>query len=811
MKTSLEWLRDFTPVEGNIHDICEALTISGSKVEGYEIQGEEIQKVVSGRILKIEKHPDADRLVVCQVDTGNEQIQIVTGADNIAEGDHVPVALIGSTLAGGIKIKKGKLRGVVSEGMMCSVQELGYTTAEFPEACEDGIFILDSDTPLGLDIRDILGINDTIIEFEITSNRVDCFAVEGLAREAAVTFDLPFAAKEPNVKAMSKEKSGEKASIEIQSPDLCYRYCGRVIENVRVEPSPAWLRRRLRAAGVRPINNLVDITNYVMLELGQPMHAFDLQDLEGQRIIVRRAYENEKITTLDSVERVLDPDMLVIADTDRAVALAGVMGAENSEIRNETKTVLLESATFNPFAVRMAAKKVGLRTEASSRFEKGLDVNNASRALDRACELIEQLECGEVCQGVIDVWPVKKDAQVISLSANKINRLLGTKIPLAEMMDILTSLGCEISNSCSMIEDDEIVEVTVPSFRPDLETSADLAEEIARIFDYNNIEPTLLSGKAATMGGRSQKQKLIEKIKDLMIGQSCYEALTYSFESPKQLDKMQLPADHDLRRSVRILNPLGEDFSNMRTSMVPSLLQIAAGNSNRSVEAVSLFEVAYTYHPKQLPLTELPEEVRHLAAVCYDLKVGKEKTFARVKGIFENLIDNLGITDDRFTVKRSESKPWLHPGQSADLFIDDTYVGWIGSVHPDCAESFEAPDQTVLMDILIDRIGEKAVYERKFKAMPKFPAVERDLSLLCDHLMLVDDLKTVIRNNAGLLLESVELFDVYQGSQIGAGKKSVAFNLKFRSAEKTLNEDDIKPSMTKVLKGLAEIGAVLRE
>lgn len=806
MKVSIEWLKDFTPLDLPAKTICDGMTLSGSKVENCETQGEEIQQVVTGQIVALTKHPDADKLQICQIDVGSERLQIVTGAPNVAIFDMVPVALDGSTLADGLKIRSGKLRGQLSQGMLCSVSELGYTTADFPDAAEHGIFILPPQTPVGLDVRDVLGIRDTVIEFEITSNRVDCFAVEGLGREAAVTFSLPFSPRQPQVQAASPLQSADLARIRIDAPDLCYRYCGRVVRDVRVGPSPDWLRRRLRAAGVRPINNVVDITNYVMLELGQPMHAFDLAQLADQSIIVRRAAPGEVIRTLDSVDRKLDDQMLVIADASRAVALAGVMGAENSEITPGTTTILLESATFNPQAVRLAAKKVGLRTEASARFEKGLDVHNAARALDRACELIAQSGCGQVCQGTIDVWPVSPAPRQLLCRPAMVNRFLGTALSSAAMTDILTRLDCPVT------ADGDNLLVDIPSFRPDLESEADLAEEIARIYGYNNIEPSLLSGKQTTLGGRTPRQRRQEKIKDLLIAQGFFEACTYSFESPRQLDKLQLPADHPLRQSVVITNPLGEDFSCMRTSMVPSLLQIAATNWNRSVPTARMFELAYTYQARELPMTRLPNETLHLAGLLYDeqARLSTGEAFFTFKGALEEMLVHLGIPSFRFI--RAETRPWLHPGRSADLVVGDRTVGWLGVVHPDVAEAFNAPAGTVLLDIELEGLLVVVSDTRTYQPLPRFPAVARDLALLVGTDTLVADLADVIRGAGGKILESVELFDVYQGQQVPAGKKSVAFSLLFRSVEKTLSDEDIQPAMARILRQLRErAGADLRE
>ncbi len=805
MKVSIEWLNDFTPITLAAKSLCDGMTLSGSKVESCDVLGADITKVVIGKITALAKHPDADKLQICQINSGERQLQIVTGATNVQVGDTVPVALDGATLPGGVTIRSGKLRGEQSEGMLCSISELGCTTADFPDAISDGIFILPADAPLGQDVVEYLHLNDTIIDFEITSNRVDCFAVEGLAREAAVTFELPFQPIVPQVQQTAAEPAAALAKIDIAAPDLCYRYCGRVAKNVRVAPSPAWLRRRLRAVGMRPINNIVDITNYVMLELGQPMHAFDLEQLAGRQIIVRRAADGETMRTLDSVDRKLDASMLVIADRDRAVALAGVMGAENSEITSGTTTILLESATFNPIAVRQAAKKVGLRTEASARFEKGLDVYNASRAIDRACELIEQLGIGEICPGTIDVWPVKPKPLDLIFSPEAINAFLGTAIDTAWMCQTLGKLGIK----ARQIEDS--YHAAIPSFRPDLVCEADLAEEIARLYGYNKIEPTLLSGKQTTLGGRSPAQKTLEKIKDLMIGEGFYEACTYSFESPRQLDKLLVPADHALRQGVQILNPLGEDYSLMRTSMMPSILEIAATNWKRSVESARIFEIAFTYQPKSLPLTELPQEVQHLAAFIYNSAADSQgSTFFELKGVMEEVFVHLGLTGIRY--QAISDCPFLHPGQTTGLYWNDQMIGFLGIIHPDVADNFGAAPQTAVLDLELASILANSSDKRQYKPLPRFPAVNRDLALLVDAKVSAADLLSVMQAAAGPNLESIRIFDVYQGPQVKVGQKSMAFNLVFRSSERTLNEDDIQPVIQKILEQLlAKCHAILRD
>lgn len=805
MKTTLEWIQSFTSVDEDPKSFATGMTLTGSKVERIETVGGLVSQVMTGRILSVEPHPNADRLVYCQVKTGGQTLQIVTGATNVHPGAIVPVALDGAVLADGTVIRTGELRGVRSEGMLCSIDELGFTPDDFPEADPDGIFLLPPETPLDRDIRSVLHLDDVVIDFEITSNRVDCFSVEGLGREAAVTFNLTFKPLKSTVQALENTPSEQHASIEILAPELCYRYCGRVIRDVKIEPSPAWMRRRLRGSGVRPINNLVDITNYVMLELGQPMHAFDLDQLAGNMIRVRRAQAGETMRTLDGVDRQLDTDMLVIADRDRAVALAGVMGAENSEVTGQTTAVLLESATFEPVSVRRAAKKVGLRTEASSRFEKGLDANQAARAMDRACELIEQIGAGRVCRSMIDVWPVKKEPVRIPCSAAGINGILGTELTESWISSCFSQLGIQID-----LENDACI-AQIPSWRPDLLCEADLAEEAARVFGYNNIRPSLLSGKQTTPGGLSRNQAIHEKIKQMMLSAGFYEICTYSFESPRQMDKMRVPKDHLLRRQVIISNPLGEDYSRMRTSMVPSLLTVAATNWNRSVDSAAVFESASVYQPDQWPLVDLPDEVRHLTALQYidsDVDQGPA-IFFKMKGLLGEMMRHLGIQS--FEVVAGEPSPWFHPSRCGDILVNGTTIGELGEIHPDVAKAFSAPPRSVLLDLKLDPLIAAAADQRKADPLPRYPAVTRDLALLVRTSVTARELDAIIRGAAGPLLRSVELFDVYTGEQVESGYQSMAYKLVFRSDDQTLTEADITPIIDQILGSLQQAaGAKLR-
>ncbi|MDW7658826.1 MAG: phenylalanine--tRNA ligase subunit beta [Bacillota bacterium] len=797
MKTTMEWLREFVPINLDTKIIADEMTMTGSKVENTTTVGGLVTDITSGCITAIDRHPDADRLVICQVDIGARKLQIVTGATNISVQDKVPVAVDGAVLADGSVIRSGEIRGKLSDGMLCSVSELGFTVQDFPDATADGIYILPADTPVGQDIRTVLNLNDVVIDFEITSNRVDCFAVEGLAREAAVTFNLPFTPVRPVVLADHPQPASEQAAISIDAPDLCYRYCGRVVRDIRIGPSPAWLRRRLRGAGMRPINNLVDVTNYVMLELGQPMHAFDLEQLAGRSIHVRRARNGEIMRTLDSVDRRLDDTMLVIADDERAVALAGVMGAENSEVTTATRTVLLESATFNPIAVRQAARKVGLRTEASARFEKGLDVYNAERAVDRACELIEKIGAGRVCPGLIDAWPVRHAAVTVPFSTVGINAILGTELDESWLTGCLEKLSIPVRKTVTGLVAD------IPSWRPDLLCEVDLAEEAARIYGYNNIKPSLLSGKQTTLGGRTPAQKIREKIKDFMLAAGFFEACTYSFESPRQLDRLQAPADHLLRRQVRITNPLGEDYSCMRTSMLPSLLTVASTNWNRSVEMARVFETAFVYQPETLPVMDLPREVRHLTAFIYDTTAEADagQLFFVLKGILDELLLHLGIRDVHYA---PDTAPWLHPGRCAALLVNGQKIGQVGEVHPDVAQAFIVPPRTVLLDVELDLLVEAASEERQFQALPRYPAVTRDLALIVDRSVSAGQLSDIIREAGGSLLEQVNLFDVYQGRQVADGCKSMAYSLVFRAEDRTLSDEMIAPVMQEILAQLAK-------
>lgn len=790
MNLSMKWLKEFVDIEIKPRDFSEAMTISGSKVEGYEIEGSEISNVVVGKILSIVPHQDSDHLVICQVDIGeSEPIQIVTGASNLTVGDLVPAALNNSTLPGGIKIKKGKLRGVESNGMLCSLGELGLTLHDFPYAIEDGIFVLQEDCQPGQPICEAIGLDDIKVEFEITSNRPDCFSVIGLAREAAATFDKPLTLHTPVVKA-GNGSCKDMLDVKIEEPSLCSVYSARIVENVRVKPSPRWMRERLRAMGVRPINNIVDITNYVMLEYGQPMHAFDLRFIEDKTIRVRRAKDGETITTLDGVDRTLTHDNLVIADSKKPVAIAGVMGGEYSGIMDDTTTIVFESACFDGSSVRTTARDQGMRTDASSRYEKGLDPNNCLPALERACELVELLDAGDVLDDVIIDDHSSHEQRRIPLETEWTNRFLNIQLTAEEMKTILKKIDCQFDGDT----------ILVPTFRPDLEHKADIAEEIARFYGYNRIPSTPLRGDA--QGKYTPRQKFEDKISNTMLALGLSEIMTYSFLSPKAYDKIGMPKQDRLRNSVTISNPLGEDTSIMRTTALPSMLDTLARNYNNRNGAVALFELASEYYPVEGQ--ELPDEKTKLIAGLY----GDDYDFFTAKGMVEQLLDTLFISNYEFEASSNEYA--YHPGRCAHIMIDDTVIGVIGEIHPKVAENYGINERILCFTLDVDSLFAHTQTDATYTPLPKFPAVTRDLALICDETIPVRILEKAITKGAGNLLETIQLFDVYQGEQIESGKKSVAFNIVLRSAENTLAEEQVNSTMKKVMKELEKVGANLR-
>ncbi|HQD71811.1 MAG TPA: phenylalanine--tRNA ligase subunit beta [Clostridiales bacterium] len=793
MKLSKKWLNDYISLNVTDREFALGMTMSGSKVEGYEKEGEELSNIVVGKILELKKHEDSDHLWVCKVDAGQpELLQIVTGAQNLKVGDYVPVALDNSVVSGGKKIKKGKLRGVLSEGMLCSLEELGLSINDFPYAVEDGIFVLgdDCDKSLGKDIKEAIGLDDTVVEFEITSNRPDCLSVIGLAREASATFGVPY--NMPEIK--NKGGEGEASNllkVRIDAPDKCYRYAGAVVKNVKIEPSPRWMRERLRASGVRPINNIVDITNYVMLEFGQPMHAFDLRYLDGAEVIVRTAKEGEKITTLDGVERELSPEMLVIADANKPVAVAGVMGGEYSGIMDDTTTIVFESACFNGTSVRRTAKKLGLRTEASARFEKELDPNGCLMSLLRALDLVEQLGAGEVVSGVVDAYPKVKESVRLPFRPDYMNEFIGINVSREQQIKYLESLDIKV-------EGDEII---IPTFRGDLQQQADIAEEIARLYGYENIPDEPLKGVA--VGYLTDYQQFLKDTNNLMLSSGLTEIITYSFISPKAYDKICLPEDSKKRKSIRILNPLGEDTSVMRTTALPSLLTVLSHNYNNRNEEAAVYEIATEYEPWESD-DRLATEIPKLMIGLYGANIG----YYELKGIIEEYLEKIGVS--RYDVRPVKDNPSYHPGRTAEIVVDGKAVCILGEIHPKVLANYEIGTRVYAAEVDLNTVYELRNTERTYKPLPKFPSLKRDIAVVCDKATPVLSLQRAIENAVGKNLESVKLFDVYQGEQIEKDKKSVAFSLTLRAADRTLTDEEADSAVKKALNALSELGAVLR-
>lgn len=805
MNTSLKWIKDLVPgLTCTPQEYMDAMTLSGSKVEGYENMDEDLEKIVIGQVKSIEKHPDADKLVICQVDIGTETIQIVTGAPNVTEGAKVPVVLDGGKVAGGhdgnraeggIKIKKGKLRGIESNGMMCSIEELGSTRDMFPLAPENGLYILPEDAPVGANAVEYLGLDDTEVEYEITSNRVDCFSILGIAREAAATFDKKFV---PPVvtETGNSEDVNDYIKVDVKDTDLCSRYVARVVKNIKLAPSPEWMQRRLRAQGIRPINNIVDITNYVMEEYGQPMHAYDLDTIEYNEIVVRRAAKYEKFVTLDGQERILDDSVLVICDGKKAVGMAGIMGGENSMITDNVKTMLFEAACFDGTNIRLSSKKVGLRTDASSKFEKGLDPNTAMEAMNRACQLVEELGAGEVVGGAVDVYPVKKEGRRIPFEPEKYNKLLGTDISKETMLSYFAKL--ELSY------DEKTNEIVVPSFRQDLECDADLAEEVARFFGYDKIPTTLPSGEATT-GKISFKMRIEDVARDIAEFCGFSQGMTYSFESPKVFDKLLLPADSPLRKTVVISNPLGEDFSIMRTTSLNGMLTSLSTNYNRRNKDVRLYELGNIYLPKQIPVTELPEERMQFTLGMYG-----EGDFFTMKGVIEEFLYKVGMKQ-KPEYDPNAGKTFLHPGRQANVVYDGTVIGYLGEVHPTVASNYSIKDRVYVAVIDMPEIVSRASFDYKYEGIAKFPAATRDISMIVPKDVLAGDIEKVFETKGGKLLESYQLFDIYEGAQIKSGYKSIAYSLAFRAKDRNLEEADITGAMNKIVKALEAMGAELRK
>ena len=806
MNTSLSWIKAYVPeLDVTAQEYTDAMTLSGTKVEGYEGLDADLDKIVVGQIDKIEKHPDADKLIICQVNVGAETVQIVTGAPNVKEGDKIPVVLDGGRVAGGhepgqrvvggIKIKKGKLRGVESAGMMCSIEELGSNREMYPEAPEYGIYIFPEDTEVGADAVELLGLHDVVFEYEVTSNRVDCYSVVGIAREAAATFRKEFVP--PVVTAVGNDEDvNDFIKVTVEDPDLCPRYTARVVKNIKIGPSPKWMQRRLASVGIRPINNLVDITNYVMEEYGQPMHAYDLDTIAGGQIVVRRAKENETFVTLDGQERKLDESVLMICDGEKSVGIAGIMGGENSMITDDVHTMLFEAACFDGTNIRKSSKKVGLRTDASGKFEKGLDPNNAEAAINRACQLIEEMGAGEVVGGMVDVYSKKKEPVRVPFDADEINGLLGTNISKEEMLSYFKKIDLEYDEASN--------EVIAPTFRHDLFRMADLAEEVARFYGYDNIPTTLPRGEATT-GKLSFKLRVEEIARDIAEFCGFSQGMTYSFESPKVFDKLLIPSDSPLRNTVDIMNPLGEDYSIMRTTSLNGMLTSLATNYNRRNKNVRLYELGNIYLPKSLPLTELPEERMQFTLGMYG-----DGDFFSMKGVVEEFFEKIGL-HKKETYDPNAGKPYLHPGRQANIIYDGVVVGYLGEVHPDVADTYGIGTKAYVAVLDMPEITKRATFDRKYTGIAKFPAVTRDISMVMPKEILVGQVEEVIEKKGGAYLESYALFDLYEGAQIKEGYKSVAYSIVFRAKDKTLEEAEISQAMEKILAGLEELGIELRK
>ena len=809
MNTSLNWIKAMVPgLECTDQEFRDAMTLSGTKVECFNAFDKNLDKIVVGQILSVERHPDADKLVICQVNVGSENVQIVTGAPNIevgSSGQKVPVVLDGGKVAGGhdggalpedgIKIKKGKLRGVESCGMMCSIEELGSSREFFPDAPEEGIYIFGDDAVVGSSAVEYLGLNDTVFEYEITNNRVDCYSVIGIAREAAATFRKPF--NPPVVtKTGNDEDVNTMVSVDIEAKELCSRYVARVVKNIRLAPSPKWMQQRLMTAGIRPINNIVDITNYVMEEYGQPMHAYDYDTIAGHKIVVRTATDGEKFVTLDGQERTLDAQTLLICDGEKPVGIAGIMGGENSMITDDVQTMLFEAATFDGTNIRKTTKKIGLRTDASGKFEKGLDPENAMEAINRACQLIEELDAGDVVGGVVDVYPDPVTKKRLPFEPAKYNALLGTNVSDEDMLSYFERLEVEYDKDAN--------ELIIPTFRQDLNRDADMAEEVARFFGYDNIPTTLPSGEATT-GKLPFKLRIEQVASDIAEFCGFSQGMSYSFESPKVFDKLLLPEDSELRNAIPIMNPLGEDYSIMRTTSLNGMLTSLATNYNRRNKNVRLYEMGNIYIPQELPLTELPDERMQFTLGMYG-----DGDFFNMKGVVEEFFEKIGMKG-REKYDPNAGKSFLHPGRQANIIYDGKVVGYLGEVHPEVADIYGIGERAYVAVLDMPEIIPYATFDRKYTGIAKYPAVTRDISMVVPKEILVGQIEDVIEKKGGAHLESYNLFDIYEGTQIKAGFKSVAYSIVFRAKDKTLEEAEITAAMNRILSGLEELGIELRK
>ena len=804
MNTSLSWIKTYVPdLDVTAQEYTDAMTLTGTKVEGFTELDADLDKIVIGQIDKIEKHPDADKLIICQVNIGTGSVQIVTGAPNVKEGDKVPVVLDGGRVAGGhdgkmtpggIKIKKGKLRGVESFGMMCSIEELGSTREMYPEAPEYGIYIFPEDAVVGESAVKALGLDDVVFEYEITSNRVDCYGVLGIAREAAATFQKKFCPPIVEVKE-NDEKASDYVKVTVEDPELCPRYCARVVKNVKIGPSPKWMQRCLASNGIRPINNLVDITNYVMEEFGQPMHAYDLDTIANQEIVVRRAGKDEKFVTLDGQERIMDENVLMICDGEKAVGIAGIMGGENSMITDDVKTVLFEAACFDGTSIRLSSKRIGLRTDASGKFEKGLDPNNAQAAIDRACQLMEELGAGEVVGGMVDVCSETREPSRVKFEPEKINKLLGTSLTKEEMIDYLGRV--------ELAYDEKTDEIVAPTFRQDIHCNADVAEEVARFYGYDKIPMTLPTGEATT-GKLPFKLRIQEVARDIAEYCGFSEGMSYSFESPKVFDKLCIPEDSDLRKVITISNPLGEDYSIMRTSTLNGMLASLSTNYNRRNKDVRLYELGNIYLPKSLPVTELPDE-----RTMFTLGMYGKGDFFDMKGVCEEFFEKIGMKK-KDTYDTNRGNRFLHPGRQANMIYEGKEDGYLGELHPAVADNYSIGEKAYIAVIDILDVLEFAGFNHKYTGIAKYPAVTRDLSLVVPHAVLAGQIEEIFDQRGGNILESYQLFDIYEGAQIEKGFKSMAYSLVFRAHDKTLGENEISAAMKKIMNGLNGLGIELR-
>ncbi len=808
MNTPMSWLKVYVPdLKAPVEEFVDAITLSGSHVEGYEKKDKNLEKIVVGKIEKIEKHPDADKLIICQVNIGEDApLQIVTGAPNVKEGDLVPTVLDGGKVAGGhdggplpengIKIKKGKLRGVESYGMMCAIEELGANRELYPEAPENGVYVFPEESGVkpGDDAIEALGLHDAVVEYEITSNRVDCFSMIGMAREAAATYGLSF---HPPI-VPGTVKGGDVtnyASVEVEATDLCPRYCARVVKNLKIGPSPKWMRERLASQGIRSINNLVDITNYVMEEYGQPMHAYDLDTIADHKIIVKRAKDGDKFVTLDGQERNLDSNVLMICDGEKEIGIAGIMGGENSMVTDHISTLLFEAACFDGTNIRLSSKRIGMRTDASAKFEKGLDPNLALEAINRACQLIEELGCGEVVEGVIDIYPDPVEPWKLPFEPAKMNHLLGMEIPEELMLQYFERLGLSYDMNTN--------ELTIPTFRQDLHCMADLAEEVARLYGYDKLPATLPRGEATV--GKKQFHMLVEDVaRDVCENNGFSGGMTYSFESPKVYDKLLIPQDSDIRKAIVISNPLGEDFSIMRTISLNGMITSLATNFNRRNKDARLYEIGNIYLPKQLPLTELPEERKMLTLGMYG-----QCDFFNMKGVLEELFEKLGL-HHAFTYNPKGGYPFLHPGRQAAIQNGEDVIGYIGQLHPEAVDNYNMKGEVYVAVVDLPKLTALASFDRKYEGIAKFPASTRDLSMVMSKDIFVGQVEEVIKKYGGNLLENYELFDVYEGEQVGRGKKSVAYTMTFRAKDRNLEASEVNAITDKIIAGLQKMGIELR-